>query len=103
MNEVTRMFDSCQNIFSEFESHYLRMKQFESCGSFIKPETYVIGTTLDEKISGGENVIVPTLVNGQFIPLRLVKRFLELLNILKTILNCIKTLENSSDLLCNII
>lgn len=45
MNEITRMFDSCQNMFSGFESYYLRIKQFESCGSFIKPETYVI----DEK------------------------------------------------------
>lgn len=42
MNEVTRMFDLCQNMFSGFESHYLRMKQFEFCGAFIKPETYVI-------------------------------------------------------------
>jgi len=98
------MFDSCQNMFNGFESHYLRMKQFESCGSFIKPETYVIGTTLDEKNSGGEIVIVPTLVNGQFIPLRSVlKGFLELPNVLKTILNYMKILENSSDLLCNII
>lgn len=104
MNEVTRMFDSCQNMFSGFESHYLRMKQFESCGAFIKPETYVIGTTLDEINSGGEIAIVPVLVNGQFIPLRSVlKGFLELPNVLKIILDYMKTLENTSDSLCNII
>lgn len=97
MNEVTRMFDSCQNMFSEFESHDLRIKQFESCGAFIEPETYVIGTTVDEKNSGGEIAIVPTLVNGQFIPLRSVlKGFLELPNVLKIILDYMKTLENSS-------
>lgn len=97
MNEVTRMFDSCQNMLSEFESHYLRIKQFESCGAFIEPETYVIGTTVDEKNSGGEIAIVPTLVNGQFIPLRSVlKGFLELSNALKIILDYMKTLENSS-------
>lgn len=104
MNEITRMFDSCQNMFSEFESHYLRMKQFESCGSFIKPETYVIGTTLDEKNSGRDITIIPTLVHGQFIPLRSVlKGFLELPNVLKIILDYMKILENSSDPLCNII
>jgi len=75
--QLTRMFDSCQNMFNGFESHYLRMKQFESCGSFIKTEKYVIGTSLDGKNSGGEIVIVPTLVNGQFIPFRsLLKEFL---------------------------
>ena len=53
------MFDSCQNMFNEFESHYSHIKQFESCKSFIKPETYVIiGTTLDEKNFNGEIAIV---------------------------------------------
>lgn len=104
INEVTRMFDSCQNMFSEFESHYLRMKQFESCGAFIKPEIYVIGITLNKKNFGGEIAIVPTLVNEQFIPLRSVlKGFLELPNVLKIILNYKKTLENISGPLCNII
>lgn len=104
MNELTKMFDSCQNMFNGFESQYLRMKQFESCGSFIKPETYVIGTTLDEKNCPGEIAIVPSLVSGQFIPLRLVlKGFLELPNVLKTILDYMKILENNLDFFCNII
>lgn len=104
VNEIIRMVDSCQNMFNGFDSHYLRMKEFESCKAFIKPETYVIGTTLDERNSGGDIAIVPTLVNGQFIPLRSVlKGFLELPNVLKTILDYMKTLENESDVLYNII
>lgn len=106
VNEVTRMIDSCQNMFSGFETHHLRMKEFESCGSFIKPETYVIETTLNETNCGGNIAIVPTLVHGQYIPLRSVlKTFLELPNVLKIILDYKKILEdnNNSNIMCNII
>ncbi|KAK3925989.1 Glyceraldehyde-3-phosphate dehydrogenase [Frankliniella fusca] len=68
---VSRMFDSLENMFQRFETTYLRMKEFEACGAFIRPEHFVIGQALTEITnSNGDVVLNPMKLTGHFVPAR---------------------------------
>ena len=102
---VSRMFDSLTDMFDGFHTTYLRLKEFQSCGAFIPPEPFVIGQALNETTVNGETVMEPVALTGQFVPMRKVlKGFLELRGVLKSILDYIVKLEaDQSNVLENII
>ncbi|KAK3926321.1 F-box protein [Frankliniella fusca] len=95
---VSRMFDSLENMFQGFETTYLRMKEFEACGAFIRPEHFVIGQALTEVTnSNGDVVLNPITLTGQFVPARkMLKGFLELPGVFNTIVNYMERLENDT-------
>jgi hypothetical protein len=87
VKNVSRMFDSLMNMFDGFHTSYLRLKEYENCGAFIKPEEFVTGTALNQVNVDGEIILKPVDLKGQFVPFRKVlKAFLELPGVLRLIM-----------------
>ncbi|KAE8747719.1 hypothetical protein FOCC_FOCC005542 [Frankliniella occidentalis] len=96
VKNIIRKFDSCQNLFQGFETHYRRLSEFTQTGAYIAPEPYIIGRSTNEVNDDGFVVVEPIELVGQFIPFgRVIKGFLELPGVLKSILNYMSDLDSS--------
>ncbi|RVE41093.1 hypothetical protein evm_014258 [Chilo suppressalis] len=50
---IKNIFRTIASPFSELSSEHLRMKYFQSTGDYILPETYIIGSRVERKVTGG--------------------------------------------------
>lgn len=92
--KFTQMSKNVKHTFICLRSEYLRLKYFENCQSYIKPETFKIGeySTLQKVNTPHPPNLVFKKAEGQIIPLRKVlKSFLELPGIFNNIISFINT------------
>lgn len=96
INNVSRMFDSIMNMYDGFQTSYLRSREYEKCGAYVAPEEFVTGTALNQVSTEGRVIVEPVKLKGQFIPFhKVLKGFLELPGVLKSVFDYIDSLENS--------
>jgi len=75
---------------------FLRQKEFENSGAYVRPQSFVIKESRTEKNVNGHPVIEPITLTGQFVPFRhVLKGFLELLSVLTDVLEYVEKLEKS--------
>lgn len=101
IEEVINLFE---NPFVSFDSEYKRFKYFKDLGTFIKPESYVIGQQSIGKIVDSNYVIVPTNVTGQYVSVKLVlQKLFGIPGFLQQILNYMQSLLMESNGISNIV
>ncbi|KAK3916202.1 Sex-determining transformer protein 1 [Frankliniella fusca] len=102
--KVESMFETFQKPFDHLQTEYKRLKYFESCGDYIPPISYSIFSR-EERVKTKNGVSLKMKdVLGQMIPLRkLFKRFFELPNALPDTLKYLKSLNEESDWVFNIV
>uniref|UniRef100_A0A1Y1NC62 C2H2-type domain-containing protein n=1 Tax=Photinus pyralis TaxID=7054 RepID=A0A1Y1NC62_PHOPY len=89
--EFKKYFNEFENMFSNFESDYLRLKYLEQAGSFVPPTQLIIGQHLEKSDPIAKNY------TAQFISLKaILQKFFALDNVLDDTLTYISSLEKKS-------
>lgn len=97
-NAVDKALTAVTEPFQDICSEYHRLKIFQEMGYYIPPQSYVIGSRIDNKLSEGRIIkeIIP--VTAQFIPMRKVLySFFSLPGVLEKTLQYLKTLKAQED------
>lgn len=69
-HKIEQVFNIFENPFESLDSEYKRFKYFRELGTFIEPESYVIGQQTIGKKVGPNYVIVPSNVTAQYISVK---------------------------------
>lgn len=103
IKKVRNSFDVAFKPFEDVSSEYKRFKIFKTLG-YIEPQSYIIGSTFDPKYKDGQMSKENVPKCGQFIPMRrTLEQFLNLPNVLESILEYMKELYNNDEVLSNFI
>lgn len=93
-----------QRAFQRFSTECKCLTQFEEAGTYIPPQTVRIGERQDYRKEDNKQVLVHLPLTIEFIPLRLVlKKFLELNNMLPDIIAYLEILNADPDVLANVV
>lgn len=88
--------ESIKTALTSFDSLHKRLKYYEEVGTYIKPETYVVGTRYDFVKRNGRRVYEGVECVAHFVSLReVLKRFFSLRNILEETLQYVNKLMNT--------
>ncbi|GBN63351.1 hypothetical protein AVEN_210298-1 [Araneus ventricosus] len=102
ISELGNIIFYLQHPFQGLHSEYSRIKTFESEGTFIAPETCVIGEHLVSS-SSSTHSLRPNELTAQFIPLRsMLKTLLEQPNVLHKIFDFHAYIQRNSNVLLNL-
>lgn len=86
--KIEQIFNLFENPFESLDSEFKRFQYFKEQGTFVEPESYIIGQQTIGKKLNSNYVIVPTNVTGQYISVKLViQKLFALPNFLQEILN----------------
>lgn len=76
--------ENIKNVINSFDSLHKRLKYYENVGTYIKPQTYIVGTRYDFVTRNGRRVYEGVECEAHFIPLRdVLKQFFSMGNILE--------------------
>lgn len=102
--KIEQIFNLFENPFESLDSEFKRFQYFKEQGTFVEPESYIIGQQTIGKKLNSNYVIVPTNVTGQYVSVKLViQKLFALPNFLKEILNYMQNLSIESNVISNII
>lgn len=107
LSDLTKMLTIMQNGFDYFKTDHQSLKYFESSGALIKPQSINIFASLSSRlgtfISGGKREAIVSNIEIRVISIKMVlKKFLELPNILSTILVHIQECKRSEAIVSNL-
>lgn len=103
LSDLTQMLTIMQHGFDNFKTDYRSLQYFESLGVFIKPQAINIFALLNSRLVGGKRKAVVSNIEIQVIPIKMVlKKFLELPNVLSTILAHIQECKRSEAIVSNL-
>lgn len=98
------MFECLEDPFVNLNTDYKRMKAFESCNDYIKPEPYIMGQLFVSKKNKGTFEIKNTNVCGQFISLKnSLQRFFRLPYALRDTLSYISSFRSTDSCIENFV
>lgn len=87
--------ENINNVINSFDSLHKRLKYYEDVGTYIKPQTYIVGTRYDFVTRNGRRVYEGVECEAHFIPLRdVLKQFFSMRNILEETLQYVSMLMN---------
>lgn len=104
LSDLTKMLTIMQNGF-DFKTDHQSLKYFESSGALIKPQSSInIFASLSSRLTGGKRkVLIVSNIEIQVISIKMIlKKFLELPNILSTILVHIQECKRSEAIVSNL-
>ncbi|KAK3929199.1 Zinc finger protein 653 [Frankliniella fusca] len=102
-NEIAGMFKVLKNPFCHLKTEYMRLKHFESCGSYIPPISYEIDCREERARSKDGVTIRMKSVTGEFIPLgKLLTKFFQLPDVFADTMSYMQYLKSKPDLLLNL-
>lgn len=103
LSDLTKMLTIMQNGFDYFKTDHQSLQYFESSGALIKPQSINIFASLSTRLTGGKREAIVSNTEIQVISMKMVlKKFLELPNILSTILVHIQECQHSEAIVSNL-
>lgn len=103
LSDLTKMLTIMQHGFDNFKTEHHSLKYLENFGTLIKPQSVNISTSLSSRLVGGKREAVISNIEIQVISIKTVlKKLLELPNILSTILVHIEECKRSEVIVSNL-
>ncbi|KMQ82068.1 hypothetical protein RF55_24296, partial [Lasius niger] len=104
LNELSLMFNACDNIFAGLHSDYERLEALKESEFYIAPTSYVTGSHYRPRTQKNKTVINHELDTSQYIPINeVLKRFLELPDCLDAIISNLEHLSQTDEPFSNVV
>lgn len=99
-SDLDSMFYIVQHAFDNFSTEHKTLKYFDNLNILIKPQSIIVGASLKSRFVDGRRQVVVSNTEIQVIPIKLVlKKFLELPNVLTSILSHLEYCKKSEPII----
>lgn len=104
LQELSLMFDTCENIFDGLQTDYQRLNAFKDSDCYVAPVSYIIGSHYRPRMKSNKTIMNHEVDIGQHVPMKeVLKRFIELPGCLQTILFNLERLTKTHEPLTNVV
>lgn len=103
-NKINETCSKYTNLFKNLKTEHSCLVAFEKSGTYIRPESYLLGERKNVITQKGQRVLKMVPVTAQFVPIRYVlQKFFEIPGGFNETLDYIKELQRDKDILSNFI